>query len=281
MIALLRRQPLVSYFVIAFAWTWAFVIVFLILFPLPDVIVRTTPGDFGPLIGAVVVTAAVAGRSGLRQFLKRMIQWRVGLIWYGFAFLGVPLLYIASIALVPGALGSFKAPDVGAVLLYPVLYIVLMCLGGPLTEEPGWRGFALPRLQQRWSPLVGSIILGLLWAAWHLPNYFRPDWSTVNGGVSFSGIAVFAAATVTFSVVLTWVYNHTGGSILMAILVHASINFSQGLTGDLFPAAKDNEAAPVIAFAVLAVVIVVKTRGRLGYRGSEPAPTAQPAYSVP
>jgi len=64
MIALLRRQPLVSYFVIAFAWTWAFVIVFLILFPLPDVIVRTTPGDLGSLIGALVVTAAVAGRTG-------------------------------------------------------------------------------------------------------------------------------------------------------------------------------------------------------------------------
>src|SRR5207248_818107 len=127
----------------------------------------------------------------------------------------------------------------------------------PLTEEPGWRGFALPRLQQRWSPLVGSIILGLLWAAWHLPNYFRPDWSTVNGGVSFSGIAVFAAATVVFSVVLTWVYNRTGGSILMAILVHASINFSQGLTGDLFPAAKNNEVAPVIGFAVLAVVAFI------------------------
>src|SRR5256712_10936170 len=70
MTALLRRQPQFAFFAIAFAWTWTFVIVFLILFPLPDVIVRTTPGDFGPLIGAVVVTAAVAGRAGLRQVLR-------------------------------------------------------------------------------------------------------------------------------------------------------------------------------------------------------------------
>src|SRR5207237_10612319 len=137
-----------------------------------------------------------------------------------------PPRYLGSIPLVPRCVPSFKASGLGRVLLFPVPFLVPKCLRGALNDEPCRRGFAVPRLPQRWSPLVGSIILGLLWAAWHLPNYFRPDWSTVNGGVSFSGIAVFAAATVTFSVVLTWVYNHTGGSILMAIVVHASINFS-------------------------------------------------------
>src|SRR2546430_12966782 len=78
----------------------------------------------------------------------------------------------------------------------------------------------------------------------------------------------------------TWAYNHTGGSILLAILVHASINFSQGLTGDIFPAAKNNEVAPVIAFAVLALVLVVVTRGKLGYHASERTVSAVPAYSV-
>jgi uncharacterized protein len=279
-IALLRRQPLAWFFVIAFAWTWAFVIVFLILFPLPDVIVRTTPGDFGPLIAAIVMSAVVAGRTGVRQLLKRMVQWRVGLVWYAFALIGIPLLYIASIAAVPGALASFKAPELSTALMYPVFYIVLLAIGGPLTEEPGWRGFALPRLQQRWGPLVGTVILGLLWAAWHLPNYFRPDWAAVNGGLSFSGIVVFTIAAVSMSTILTWAFNHTGGSILMAILIHASLNFSQGLTGDLFPAAKNNEVAPVAALAVLAVLIVIATRGRLGYQGPEPAPSSAPAYSA-
>jgi len=82
-------------------------------------------------------------------------------------------------------------------------------------------------------------------------------------------------------VVITWVYNHTGGSILMAILVHASMNFSQGLTGDLFPAAKNNEVAPVIAFVGLALVILLFTRGRLGYHAAQPIPASQPAYSAP
>ncbi|TMC34300.1 MAG: CPBP family intramembrane metalloprotease [Chloroflexi bacterium] len=281
MVALLRRRPLVSFFVIAFAWTWAFVIVFLILFPLPDIDGRTLPGDFGPLIAAIVMSGVVVGRSGIKQLLRRMVQWRVGLVWYAFALVGVPLLYITGIIFVPGALGSFKAPDIGSIVLYPVLYVVLLIIGGPLTEEPGWRGFALPRLQQRWGPLAGTVVLGLVWAAWRLPNYFRPDWSSVNGQLSFSGVAVFFLAAVAFSVVITWVYNHTGGSILMAILVHASINFSQGLTGELFPAAKNNEVAPVIAFVILAVVLVVATRGRLGYAGAQPAPAAAPAYSAP
>ncbi len=94
-------------------------------------------------------------------------------------------------------------------------------------------------------------------------------------------ISAFAIAAISFSVLITWVYNHTGGSILLAILVHASINFSQGLTGDLFPAAKNNEVAPVIAFVALALVLVVVTRGRLGYTALEPAPVSGPAYSVP
>ena len=88
MLALLRRRPLVSFFVLAFAWTWAFVIVFLILFPLPDFIVRTTLGDLGPLIAAIVMSGVVAGRSGIKQLLRRIVQWRVGLVWYAFALVG-------------------------------------------------------------------------------------------------------------------------------------------------------------------------------------------------
>ena len=281
MTALLRRNPLVSFFVLAFAWTWVFVIVFLILFPLPDILVRTTPGDFGPLIAAIVMSWVLSGRPGVTDLLKRIVQWRVGLGWYAFALVGMPLLYIVSIALVPGAMASFKAPDLPTILLYPVFYVVLLVIGGPLTEEPGWRGFALPRLQQRWGPLAGTVFLGLMWAAWHLPNYFRPDWAAVNGGLSFTGIATFAIVAVSMSVTLTWAYNRTRGSILIAILIHASLNFSQGLTGDLFPAAKNNEVAPLIALGVLAAVLLVATRGRLGYAGAESAPTGTPAFATP
>jgi len=279
--AMLRRRPLVSFYLIAFAWTWTFVIVFLVLFPLPDVILRTLPGDLGPTVAALVVLAAVAGRSGVKGLLKKVVQWRVGLRWYVLALLGIPAIYTLSIALVPGAAASFVAPSAGAVVLYPVLYLVLGTIGGPLTEEPGWRGFAQPRLQQRWGPLLGTLIVGLLWSAWHLPNYFRADWSATNGGLSLSGIAVFTLATVSLSVIIAWAFNRTNGSVLIAILIHASVNFSQGATGDIFPAAKNNEVAPVIAFILLAAVIVIATKGRLGYPAMDRFPAPAPAYSAP
>src|SRR6185312_10269357 len=112
-----------------------------------DFIVRTTPGDLGPSIAALVMSWVVAGRPGVRELLGRVVRWRFHLSWYALAFLGIPAVYVASIMLVPGATASFKAPSLGDVLLYPVLYLVLGSIGGPLTEEPGWRGFALPRLQ--------------------------------------------------------------------------------------------------------------------------------------
>ena len=162
MIALLRRQPVVSFYVLALAWTWAFVIVFLIVFPLPDLIVRTTPGDLGPLIA----------------------------------------------------------------------------------------------------------------------NYFRPDWAATNGGLMLSGITVFTGAAVALSIIIARAYNRTGGSVLVGILIHPSLNFSQGLTGDLFPAARDNEVAPVLGFVVFAAAIVIATRGRLGYPGAAAVAGRTPAYST-
>src|SRR5439155_24601806 len=238
---------------------------FLVLFPLPDVLGRTTPRDFGPSVAALIMTAALAGKPGLRRFFRRLLLWRVPVVWYLFILLGVPLIYVLGILLVPGALASFKAPSPATWLLWPVLFLVVLVLGGPLFEEPGWRGFALPRLQERWGPLVGSLILGVLWATWHAPEYLTPDFAAANGGLTLRGITVFALAAVSFSVIITWVFNHTRASVLVAILVHAAINWSQGLTSDLFPAVAFNEVGPVVAFGLTALVIVVATRGRLGY----------------
>jgi uncharacterized protein len=271
----------ISFVVITFAWTWAYVILFLIVFPIPDNPVRTTPGDLGPTIGAFAVTAIVAGRVGVRQLLASIGRWRVHVGWYAVALLGLPAVYTLSIALVPGALASFKPLSLSDLLLLPVLYLYLGASGGPLTEEPGWRGFGLPRLQERWGPLAGTTIVGLIWAAWHLPNYFRPGWAAVNGGLNLSGIAVFTLAAVSFSMVITWVFNRTGGSVLLAILLHCSLNFSQGLNTVIFPAAANNEVAPVAALVIAALVLIVVTRGRLGYTAPVLSPQVVPAYSTP
>jgi len=262
---LLRRHPLISFFVLAYAISWTYVLVFLVVWPLPDTMVTDTPELLGPVVAGFVMTAVVSGKAGVRHLLRRFVLWRVGTVWYLLALLGIPALYFASIVLVPGAIASFKAPALSMAVLYPVLFLVVMVLDGPLLEEPGWRGFALPRLQQRWGPLGGTVILGLLWATWHAPQYLTPTFSAANGGLNPTGVIVFLVDVVAFSVIITWAFNHTRASLLMAVLLHTSINFTQGLTSDLFPAAAYNEVAPMAVFGLAALVIIVATRGRLGY----------------
>jgi membrane protease YdiL (CAAX protease family) len=131
-----------------------------VFFPIPDIPGRSTPRDFGPSVAALVVIAVISGKPGLRRFFQRFLVWRVNPIWYLFIFVGVPLIYTAGIALVAGALASFKTPSVTGLLLLPVLYLYIVVLGGPLFEEPGWRGLALPRLQRRWAPLAAAVVLG-------------------------------------------------------------------------------------------------------------------------
>jgi membrane protease YdiL (CAAX protease family) len=275
LLALIRRHPLVVYFVIAYAFTWTFDLVFLVWLNIPDIGPnRSALRDLGPSIAALIVTAAVAGRTGLGQFFRRFLIWRVNVVWYLFAILGVPAIYIAGILLVPGAAASFRAPSLGNVAMYPVILLVIVVFSGPLFEEPGWRGFALPRMQERWSPLAAAVLLGVLWAGWHATEYLTPEFSRTNGGLTLSGVSIFLVGAICFSIMIAWVFNNTRASILMAILMHGTINSSQLITSQMFPVAGTNEVGPVVAFVVAALAIVVGTRGRLGYR--TPSPAAEP-----
>jgi membrane protease YdiL (CAAX protease family) len=132
-------------------------------------------------------------------------------------------------------------------------------------EEPGWRGFALPRLQPLHGPLVGSLILGLLWALWHLPEFLVPAWAKSSGGSGFLDIVKFVVIAIAFGIVITWVFNNTKGSVLMAILVHASIDtFSMPMGARFSPS--EMATSILVSFGALALVVVALTRGRLGYQ---------------
>jgi membrane protease YdiL (CAAX protease family) len=276
LIGLLRRFPLLSFFVIAYAISWTYVLVFLVAWPLPDTLVTDTPELLGPVVSGLVMTAVMSGRGEVRELLRRILVWRLKARWYLVPLLAVPALYLTGLALVPGAIASYTPPATGMLALYPVLFVVVAVLDGPLLEEPGWRGFALPRLQQRWGPLTGTVILGLLWGCWHAPQYLTPTFSAANGGLTLSGVAVFLVAAVSFSIIITWVFNHTRASLFMAILIHTCINYSQALTSDLFPSAAYNEAGPVTVFGLAAAALVIATRGRLGY-----PPSAEHRDNVP
>ena len=222
-----RAYP-VKYFVLAFAFTWLFWVPaaleaqgLISSLPVP----ATFLGAFGPLVAAVVVTALEGGRAGLRSLLSRVVRWRVAPIWYGVAILGPLLIMLGAIAL-HVALGG-QPPSLGLLIgAMPALVFVFvyMMITVALGEEVGWRGYALPALQARYSALIASLILGVLWALWHLPVFFNPD--TLYSNLPF---LQFLAYIVPFAVLTTWVFNSTGGSVLMAMFFHAVLNASSEL----------------------------------------------------
>jgi uncharacterized protein len=273
-----RAFPLAAYFVLAYALSW------LILVPaglglLPDssagVLVWLPP--FGPAVAAFIVTGLTGGRSAVGQLLRRLVQWRVGIRWYLLVLIGIPLIELLGAFVV---LGSVPLEDLAhnwPVIFtgYPI-YVLYVAIFTGMGEEPGWRGFALPRLQERHGPLLATAVLSVVWAAWHLPNVLFGGWT----GLSFS---LWLAQCVASAFVYTWVYNHTGGSILMAALLHGAINGSSGLVTGLLPGFNDALNVPLysadtLAFTVVAVALVVATRGRLGYR-AEREPLAAPPGS--
>lgn len=205
MIALIKRNPLVSYFVLAYALAW-------ILIPL-TVSVSLGFGFlalFGPAVAALIVTGVTEGRTGVKRLLAKIVQWKVGWVWYVMA-IGLPFVLAILVWWLAGAPSRPVQP------LMLTLVLAALVIG----EEIGWRGFALPRLQERFSPLLSSFILGILWAAWHLPNAFIPSLSHY-----FSAFPQFLLYVVAMTVLFTWLANNTRGSVLIAWIFHASINAS-------------------------------------------------------
>lgn len=202
-----KRYPLASFFVLAYALAWVLVLLARVS------IAFGLLALFGPATAAIVVTAAAEGRAGLRDLFRRAAIWRVGLRWYVVA-LGLPAILSLGVAGLSIALGA--PADVRFSQLTPLTAVLFVLVIG---EELGWRGYALPRLQARYGSLLASLILGILWAAWHLPNQFLP-------GLDFYGygFGAFALYVVPMTVLFTWLADQTRGSVLLAWLFHGAIN---------------------------------------------------------
>ena len=222
-----RAFPL-KYFVLAFAFTWTLWLPAVLearglISPLP--VPAQAIGAFGPLVAAAVVTAQEGGRAGLHSLLRRIVRWRVAPVWYGVALLGPLALTLGSMAL-HVALGG-QPPGLGALIgALPMVLIIFvyMMIFVALGEEVGWRGYALPALQARYSALLSSVILGVMWVLWHLPLFFNPD--TFYGNLSFG---LWLAYLLPFTILITWVFNCTGGSVLLVMCFHAAMNATTDL----------------------------------------------------
>lgn len=248
---LFTRHPLVAFFVLAFAFSWWAV-------PMGEFL------PFGPLFAALTVLAVVQGRSGLAQLGRRMLRWRVGVRWYVLAIalpLGATLAAIGLNLALGAPVSALDDLDPWYLLIGLFFLRLINPLDGPMGEEAGWRGFALPRLQASRSPLVASLILGLIVAAWHLPLVFLPAEDLAP---------IFLLATVAVTFMYTWIYNHTGGSVLMTIIAHSAqgvIAFSAlGFTGP-----DDSRMVALLTAALCVVTIGLLVFDRRAWHGRAPA----------
>lgn len=233
-------------------------------------------GTAGPTVAAFVVLGVTSRGLGVMRFLSSYVRWQVGVRWYLLTLFSIPILLLLSYAAVPGALANFHAPDWSLITLYgsSLTHTLFIPPSGPLLEEGGWRGFSLRPLQRILGPLAGTLVLGALWGLWHAPFYFGPlaltgpDTTMLDTGTTF---AEYLVGIIGVSVVMSWIFNNTQGSVLIAVLLHAGFDAAWTFS-PLFPSV-DVGIVPVsltlgiaMAFGAAASVIVIATRGNLGYQ---------------
>jgi membrane protease YdiL (CAAX protease family) len=287
--SLLARYPLTVYFIIAFAGTWIVWSLFVLSQNGARLMRFRSPMSFmaimflgqisGPTLAAFVMTGVTEGKAGLRRLIGRIFEWRVGIKWYLFVLIGIPAIMSLGTIVLPGIWPSFKPFDnpISELVSYLLFYIYpVLLIGGPLFEEIGWRGFALPHLQERYGPIAASVILGILWGLWHLPHWFSGQWTVP----SILNMAFFVFWITAMTFIMTWVFNNTKGSALIAILAHASMDaFPNAILWPHFPAAAKitdhhllyGYLGLALGYGVMALLIIIFTRSRLGYQHCRPA----------
>ncbi len=274
-----NRYPLITFFLLAFAGTW------LVISPwvfdtfgwieIPDelgIILFILSTFTGPFFAAFYVIGKLEGKEGKKNLWRRIFQMRIGLVWYVAVLFTFLLVWLLAYSLL------YRGAPLAALIANPALMVtaflpnVLTGLLIPsLGEEPGWRGFALPRLQKDFGPVLGTLILGTLHGIWHLPALFTP----LLGPFSWDSFLTFVLTAAAGTFIYTWVFNNTRGSVWIAILLHASSNAASSLVGSLIPkgveltgwqSALNAGWLNVIAFSLAAVLLIIFTRGKLGYR---------------
>src|SRR4051795_5908704 len=217
---LLRRHPVAIFFVSTYAVAWAFWVPLVILqdrvAPVLDLVLRIL-GSSTPSVLAILLVARLQGHGEVRRLLRRFLKGRVNVGWYAaivaLTSLAVAAVWVSTWFGAPAPVVAVTVPGVVSVFLFSIFP------GSALGEELGWRGFTLPRLQARRSPLAASLIVGTVWGTYHLPLFLLG--SPVR---PFALFLPFALSCVIMSIFYTWMYNGTGGSLLLAVLLHAATN---------------------------------------------------------
>jgi len=253
-----EKRSLWLFFAITYVFSWLFWIPDALMangVPMPPAFAEFlsspfNPAAFGPLVAALFLTCLENGIGGVIALLKRGINFHFQKVWLIPIFALLPLIY-GSAALLAQASGwmmldftNFSIP-----VIWPMAFVSILFLGGPLEEEFGWRGYALDRLQERFNALTSSIVLGIFWALWHLPAAFAHK--LMVGPELFW---IFTIQIVLTSVLFTWIYNNTGKSIFTVLFLHTMNNFTHWL---VIPSMKMTLGIGVCSILVLAIAVTI------------------------
>jgi uncharacterized protein len=243
-------RSVLTFFLLVFALAWGIVLVYVLfreqVTALLGEISATHPlfilAVYSPAIAAILLVLRHTGVSGLRRFLSRLLLWRCPLPWALFLLLGFPAITFTAALLAGGV--ALDYPPLPA-LLGTMLFMLVL---GPV-EELGWRGYALPLLQRRMAPIWAGLVLGVIWGAWHLPAFFLSGTPQ-----SEFGVLPFLLGSIAASVILTPLFNVSGGSILLAALFHFQLN------NPLWPDAMPYD---MYLYVLVAVVVIWLNRGTM------------------
>lgn len=250
---MIKRWPLLSYFLLAYLFTWAIEVPMMLAargslnLHLP--LWLEALAAFGPFLAAVVVLQQTQGAAGVRRLLASLINWRVPPVWFAFAVVS-PFIVLFVALMITGETGKLLSGQVCNDLVATAKMFELIVIGGVLRgigEEPGWRGYALPVLRSRFGPLLATFALYPFWLLWHLPSFLmRPEFQ-LGAWIGFS-LGVLSAA-----IWCTLMYDKTR-SVLMIAIWHALINICRGFAGAASP---DSFMAFAQVVLLVALIIVV------------------------
>lgn len=255
---------ILAFVAFAFGWSWAIGFAGARVkseFPILSMVLMMVAG-FGPTIAALVVVSVSSDRRAMGDWLARCLNWRVDWRWFALAFAFPPAVMLLAVLIDVVLGGSFPAPI--AVAQIPVLilnFALVLLIGGPLGEELGWRGYAMPALRARMGWPAASLMIGLVWGAWHLPLFFL-----VGTAQSQMPIPLFMLNIMAGAVVFGWLYERTQGSVLPALVLHMSLNAWAGIL-ILVPTAETGRPyALVTGLLVIVAVALMLTASRTSAR---------------
>ena len=244
-----KRSPLASYFILIFGIEWLLV---LILSSLASPVVALLIGSWLPNCVGLLVTGVASGWAGLRELFSKVVLWRVGVRWYVAAILAPVGTAFVAIGLAQ-LLGGAPPDPAPASQLLPIALAAVFT--GAMGEELGWRGTALPRLQARWNPLVSALVLGPVWGLYHLPAFFLSGLPQQN-----APLVPFMVAALGITILMSWIFNRTGGSLITVFLCHCAFNFVGNATGVFGVSSVSRLWSGILLVVAIAVVALDWTR---------------------